>query len=162
METANSLISDAFAEILVQPNEQALESVDFQNGVRYLNRMMGAWDAQGLALGYTKVVNPSDLITVADGALEGMVYNLAVRLAKQYDMPVTPDLAQNAREGLKAIRKIAVNIRPAQPPCTLPIGSGNESENFWNDEHFYPCPSDETLTEQEGAILLESNTNDTI
>ena len=65
-----------------------VQSVDFQNGVRYLNRMMGAWDAQGLALGYTKVSNPADPITVPDGALEGMVFNLAVRLAKQYDIKI--------------------------------------------------------------------------
>jgi hypothetical protein len=44
-------------------------------------------------------------------------------------------------------------------PCTLPIGSGNEQENTFNNQHFYACPSDEIATEQGGSILLESDTN---
>ncbi len=160
METASSLITDAFAEILLQANEQEIQSVDFQTGMRYLNRMMGAWDASGLSFGYTKVSKASDPITVPDGAIEGMIFNLALRLAPQFDMPVTNELRVNARNGLKAIRRFAVTTTQAPYPCTLPIGSGNEQSGYQADYHFYPCDQDEVLTEQEGAILLESNTND--
>lgn len=160
METASSLIGDAFAEILVQANEQELQSVDFQNGVRYLNRMMSSWASSGLALGYSKVSKASDIITVPEGALEGMVFNLALRLAPQYDIPINPLLRENARRGLNSVRKIAVKRSPTPYPCTLPVGSGNEHSGSYNNNHFYPCQEDEVLTEQEGAILLESNTNE--
>ena len=159
METASSLISDAFSEILVQPNEQSLESVDFQTGVRYLNRMMASWDAKGYSLGFTNINNPSDLITVPDGAMGPMVFNLAVLLAPQYDIPVSSNLILNAREGMQAVRRLTVKARPTPYPCTLPIGSGNEKNQTYSDYRYYPCPDEEILTEQEGAILLESNTD---
>ena len=75
-------------------------------------------------------------------------------------MHLTAELNQNAKDGLQEIRRIAVTVQPTAFPCTLPIGSGNEQENTFNNNHFYPCPDDELLTEREGAILLESNTHE--
>lgn len=160
METASSLINDAFQEILVQANEQPTQSVDFQFAVRYLNRMMAALAANGINLGYTKVSSPNDAITVADGAIEGMIFNLAARLSPSFDIAVSPELAMNARNGMNSMRKIANRIQPTQMPCTLPIGSGNEGDYSYSDNHFYPCQPDEALTEQDGAILLETQTNE--
>ena len=160
METAETVINDALQEIMVQASEQPIQAVDFQTARRYLNRMMTSFDAQGISLGYTTVTNPSDLITVPDGALEGVIFNLAKRLLATYDVPLSAELALNAKEGLDAMRALAVEIQPSQFPCTLPIGSGNESDGNWNDYHFYPCPEDEILTEQGGSILLETDTND--
>ena len=157
METAESVINDALQELLVQASEQALQAVDFQTGRRYLNRMMTTTPFN--LLGFTTVTNPSDAITVPDGAIEGVVFNLAKRLLTTYDVALTPELLQSARDGLAEIRKIAVVVKPTSFPCTLPIGSGNEQENTFNNQHFYPCPDDELLAEQGGSILLESDTN---
>lgn len=157
METAESVISDALQEILVQASEQALEAVDFQTGRRYLNRMMSTTPFN--LLGFTTVTNPGDAITVPDGAIEGVVFNLAKRMLTTYDVALTPELLQSARDGLSEIRKIAVVVKPTSFPCTLPIGSGNEQENTVNNQHFYACPDGELLTEQGGSILLESDTN---
>lgn len=159
METAQSLINDALQELLVQANEQPIQTVDFAAGVRYLNRMMASWDAQGLSLGYTKVANPADPITIPDGAVEGVIFNLALRLATSYDIPVMPTLAMSAKEGMAAVENIAVTVQPYSHPCTLPIGSGNEWNELYSDNHFYPCEDDEVLTEQSGSILLEGDTN---
>ena len=158
METAQSIIDDSLQAILVQASEQPIEAVDFQTSKRYLNRMMATTPYNNL--GFTTIVNPDDLITVADGAIEGIVFNLAVKMLATYDMPLTAELNQNARDGLQEIRRIAVTVQPTAFPCTLPIGSGNEQENTFNNQHFYPCPDDELLTEREGAILLESDTHE--
>lgn len=159
METAESVINDALEEILVNASEQPVEAVEFQTGLRYLNRMMAEWDVRGLPLGYTKVTTPSDPITVPDGAINGIIFNLALRLAHKFDMPIAGDLAGKAQSGLTAIRRIAQTVRPTNPPSTLPIGSGNEHD--WHDNyHFYPTTQDEVTTEQDGSILLEANTND--
>ena len=141
METAESVINDALQEILVQASEQALQQVDFQTGRRYLNRMMNTTPFN--LLGFTTVTNPSDNITIADGAIEGVVFNLAKRLLTSYDMPLTAELLQSASNGLKEIRRIAVVVKPTSFPCTLPIGSGNEQENTYNNQHFYACPDSE-------------------
>ena len=158
METAQSIIDDSLQAILVQASEQPIEPVDFQTARRYLNRMMATTPYNNL--GYTIVTQPNDPVTVADGAIEGIVFNLAVKMLATYDMPLTAELNQNAKDGLQEIRRIAVTVQPTAFPCTLPIGSGNEQENTFNNNHFYPCPDNELLTEREGAILLESNTHE--
>ncbi len=156
METAQSIIDDSLQAILVQASEQPIEPVDFQTARRYLNRMMATTPYNNL--GYTIVTQPNDPITVADGAIEGIVFNLAVKMLATYDMPLTAELNQNAKDGLQEIRRIAVTVQPTAFPCTLPIGSGNEQENTFNNQHFYGCPADEVLAEQNGSILLESDT----
>jgi len=158
METAQSIILDALQEILVQSSEQPLQAVDFQTGRRYLNRMMAIVPFNGL--GFTTINQPSDLVTVPDGANEGIVFNLAKRLLSTFDMPLTAELSQSASDGLQEIRRLTVSVQPTAFPCTLPIGSGNEQENTFNNQHFYPCPDDEVLTERDGSILLESNTHE--
>lgn len=157
METAQTIISDALQEILVQTAEQPLQTVDFQTGRRYLNRMMNTVPFVGL--GYTTITLPADLVTIPDGAVDGVIANLAKRLLPNYDLPLTAELNEAAKEGLNNIRRITVTIRPSSMPCTMPLGSGNE---YYNDNltNFYPCPEDEVLTESGGSILLESGTSD--
>jgi len=158
METAQEVINDSLQEMLVQASEQPIEAVDFQTARRYLNRMMALTPYNGL--GFTNITNPDDLMTVPDGALMGIVKNLTIYLLSTFDMPATTELMATAREGLQEIRRIAVTVQPTAFPCTLPIGSGNEQENTFNNQHFYPCPDNELLTEREGAILLESDTHE--
>lgn len=155
METAETVIKDALQEMLVQASEQPIEAVDFQTARRYLNRMMASLSAQGINLGFTKIILPTDLMTVPDGAIEGIVFNLAKRLLPTYDMPLTPELQLSAKEGLKAMRKLSIFISPTRHPGTLPIGSGNEGDYTTNDVHFYPGIDDGVLGEQDGKILLE-------
>ena len=119
--------------------------------------MMSTLDANGISLGYTEVSEPTDDITVPAGAINGIIFNLALVLAQGFDEMATQDLRGNAKVGLSAMRKLAINILPTSKPCTLPLGSGNEGDFIAND-HFYPCSSDEILTEDNGSILLESDT----
>ena len=109
-------------------------------------------------LGFTQVTEPDDLITVPDGAIIGIIKNLAKSLLTTYAMPLTAELAMDAKDGLQEIRRLTVTVQPTAFPCTLPIGSGNEQENTFNNQHFYACPDDELLAEQGGSILLESDT----
>ena len=156
METAQTVINDALQEILVQSSEQPIQAVDFQTAKRYLNRMMSTVPFVGL--GFTTVSLPDDVITVPDAAIDGIIFNLAKRLLSSYDMPITAELMLSAKDGLKQIRRITVKVLPTSLPCTLPVGSGNESGDSFRSQHFYPCPDDEALTEQGGSILLESDT----
>lgn len=156
-ETAQTIITSALQEILVQASEQPIEGDEFQDGVRYLNRMMAEFDAAGIALGYTKVSDPDDAITVPDGAINGMIFNLAIRLAQSYDAAVSQTLAIAANESLVAMRNIGVTMQQTQYGGTLPIGSGNEGDSY-NWTHYYSGVSDDLLTETNGNILLEDDT----
>lgn len=159
-ETAEVVFKDILQEILVQASEQSVQPVDFQTVKRYVNRMMASFSASGISLGYTNIVNPTDLITIPDGAVEGLIFNAALRITTSYDIPVAGTLALSAREGKAAMRKLAITVKPTSFPCTLPIGSGNEGENTFNTDRFFPCPADAVLTEQSGNIILESNTHE--
>ena len=156
METAQSIIKDSLQEIMVQSSEQPIQNVDFQTGKRYLNRMMATSPFSGM--GFTNVTLPTDLITIPDAAIDGVMFNLATKLLSTYDVALTSELALNARNGLKDIRRITVNIAPTDMPCTLPVGSGNESGDTYRNRHFYACPDSKVATEQGGSILLESDT----
>ena len=160
METAASVVRDILQEILVQGSEQAIQAVDSETAIRYMNRFMSEIAAKGISLGYTSVTSLADPVTIADGAINGLIYNVAIRLLSSYDITPNAQLGANARDGMDAMRHLAVTISPTSFPCTLPIGSGNEQENTFNNQHFYGCPADSILTEQNGNILLEDQTGE--
>lgn len=160
MAVASIVIKDILQECTIQASEQEVEAVDSNTVIRYMNRYMAAITTQGVNIGYTNITNPTDDITVPDAAIEGIVFNVAKRILNSYDVPLKPELDMAARDGFKAMLKLSVNIVGTKPPCTLPIGSGNESDSQYLTDHFYPCEEDSIATELGGNILLESGTNE--
>lgn len=156
METAETVVKDILQEVLVQASEQPIEAVDFQFVVRYMNRYMSQL-AVTVPLGYTTVSSPTDLITIPDGAVEGLIFNVAIRIMNSFDIAVNPTLYENAKDGLNTMRKLARNNVRTQHPSTLPIGSGNQ---YCDEQRFYGGAEAEILTEQNGSILLEDITNE--
>ena len=157
METAQVVVTDILQEILVQASEQPVESVDFQFVVRYMNRYMSQLSIK-TPLGYTVVTDPTDLITIPDGAMECLIFNVALRVMNSFDIAAGPMLAVNAKEALDTARKISRNLVSTKHPSTLPIGSGNECS--FDSTHFYSGEETTILTEQNGSILLEDTTNE--
>lgn len=144
-ETAGDIIKDALTELTIQAQEQSVPAVDLNTGIRYLNRMMSALDADGIKLGYTIVSAPNDNLTIPAGAYESLVYMLAMRLAPGFDIQVSPDLRYLARDGEKRLAKIGVTMLKQNFPSTLPIGSGNTgTDNIYHDQTFFPgCCEDQ-------------------
>jgi len=160
-ETAESVIKSALQDIMKNSPEVPAETPEVVDGIVYLNRMMLKFAATGIDLGYTVVASLADTITVPDGAVDGIVSNLAIRLHPQYTAPRTPIsavLLNAAKEGEEAMLAIAfTGIGPATRPDTQPIGSGNEGD--WGcGSHFYS--GDDTLinTENGGVIATETDT----
>lgn len=159
METAESVITDILGEILVGASEQPDQSINFQYVLRNMNRFMAQLDVSGVSLGYTVVTKASDPITIPAGAINGLIFNVAQQVTSSFHMPFSALQVLSAKTGLAAMRKIGVVILPTPLPCTLPIGSGNEGEDTFNTDRFFPCPGDELLTETGGSILLEDGTH---
>ena len=159
MEKAGDIIKDVLTEITVLGAEAPVEAVDAQAGIRYLNRMMAAFDADGIDLGYTEVSSLSDDITVPAGAIDGMIPQLAARLWDQFSdgQPAPSTLLIRASIGLDTMRNIAVTVGATEYPDTLPIGSGNEWGSH-NTSHFYPDLESTILAETNGSIGLETET----
>lgn len=161
-ETAQSVITSALQEIGVQAVEAPIEASEAQDAITYLNRMMAGFAVKGITLGYTVITNLGDTITVSDGALEGVVKNLALALQPQFGSPGDPInqlLVIQAREGIDTLRAIAISVTPTLFPGSLPIGSGNEGEDIQTADHFFRDPDTGVLTEQGGFISVESDTD---
>ena len=159
MATAAQVVTAILQELLVQAAEQDLESSETTDTIFAMNNYMTAQDANGISLGYTVVTNLGDQITVPAGAIMGMIANIAIMVAPQFDVPIPQGLAEKARVGLSAMRKLSRNRQPTQMPSTSPIGSGNEWDHHgWNSDHFYPGADEDILTETGLNIGLESNT----
>lgn len=154
METAKTLINDVLLEIQVNGAEQAVQAVDFQTALRYLNRMMFEFAEDGINLGFTEVTGPDDPITVNRGAINGIIANLAIQISNTYDFNIGPDLASRAVESKRVMTKIATQISPSSYPDTLPIGSGNETE-YSSSDKFYTDDPNTINTERGGVIGLE-------
>lgn len=144
VETAGTLVADALTELTIQAQEQDVPPVDLNTGIRYLNRMMAGWSAKGIKLGYTVVSAPNDVLTVPAGAIEGMVFNLALRLANGFDVPISQSLIASAADSLNTIRILAVKPGKSAYPASLPIGSGNEGGGDYYGSHFYPDCCEDT------------------
>lgn len=156
-ETASSVLTDALMEINVRASESPIEADEAQSAIRYMNRFMDRLALEGCNLGYTEVADLADEITIPSGAIDGLIANLALSLAPQFGRPATPELALRAREGKKAMFIAGVTITPSKYPSILPIGIANEAENS-NYSHFYPDEESTILSESNGTILLEDDT----
>lgn len=158
MATAAQVTKAILQTLLVQDSEATLQPDEFQDTIFAMNNFMLALDAEGVSLGYTEVSNLGDEITIPTGALRGLIYNVAIEMAPQFNAPITPGITNAATAGMDAMRQLGQIIVATQFPGTLPVGSGNEG--FHRDRHFYPDLEAEILAETSGAIGLEVNTNE--
>ena len=158
MATAAQVIKAALQRILVQDSEAPLQADEFQDSIFALNNYMFDLDAEGITLGFTEILTLGQTVTVPTGALRGVIANLAIEMAADFDATVTPALQRAAEEGLKTMRKLGVIMGATNFSSTLPLGSGNEDNGF-RDRHFFPALEAEILAETTGAIGLETNTN---
>lgn len=155
METAGEVIKDILHEILEQTSQQLVDSVDSNTVMRYMNRFMATL-AVTSPLGYTKVDSLSDIITIHDGAIEGLIFNTAIRLAPSYDIIPNALLLENAKNSLATMVLLASTPIITTSPDTLPLGSGNK--NSFSGSRFSPSQEDAVLNEQGITILVETNT----
>lgn len=153
MATVAQVAKAALSRILVRPDEAPLEASEYQDFIFALNNYMLALDAEGVNLGYTEVSDLGDTVTVPTGALRGIIANMAIELAPDYNAPVSEGLLVAASAGLKTMRLIGQTMRQTEYPSTLPKGSGNHS---FRESGYYPDLEAEILAETTGAIGLES------
>ena len=135
---ARDIISWAFAE--VTQSKAPIQDNELYDGLRYLNRMMNRLEGNGVEIGYTSLSDVDSTVTVPDGAILGMVKNLALTLWPQYSTtPVNPLIKYSAKRSLDTMLAMAITtINPAQFPATVPVGSGNYNgrytDNFYTNQ----------------------------
>jgi hypothetical protein len=136
MKTARYVIEKAFALILTENADSPLEADEYQDGLDALNAWMASQEALGLRLGYVPCEHITDYVTIPDGALRGLIANLAIDLAAKFGMQVSASLGEQARQGMDAMLRLGVRQVSNTYPRTLPHGSGN-TEPTWRTTPFY-------------------------
>lgn len=159
MATAARVLKTALQRILVQGAEVDLQPDEYQDAIFAMNNLVLAWDAEGIQLGYTEVTDLGDDVTVPIGALRGLIANLAIEIAPDYNGTISAGLIKAADRGMNAIRQLGQSVPTSVYPSTLPIGSGNEgNETGGRYPHYYPDLEEQILAETTGAISLEVGT----
>lgn len=156
MATVAQVAKASLQRILVQASEADLEPSEYQDFIFALNNYMLALDADGITLGYTVVSDLGDTVTVPTGALRGIIANMAIEVAPDYNGQITDGLRVAADAGLKTMRMLGQRIVSTEYPGTLPRGSGNQRNNIHSA--FYTDLETTILAETTGSIGLETGT----
>lgn len=112
MTEVATIVRDALVILGVRDAQQPIPAIDMEDGIRVLNMMVRRFEANGMTLGWTDVVSPSDELPLPAEAEEAIAYNLAVRLRARYQCAPDPDVFEFARQGLSALRR---DVKVAAP-----------------------------------------------
>lgn len=154
MTTKRDIVAAAFAEIGLAAYTYDLQPEQLETAKGSLDRMMAAWNGQGISVGYPLGDSSSldDDLNAPDWAHEAMVQNLALRVAPGFGKMVSPDTRAAAMAALNVLKSRRVTLTPmVRDTMATPAGAGNRSA--------YGIPflaePDETLDNLSGPIGLE-------
>lgn len=114
MATVLDMVGRALRVLRVVDVHDVPEAADVTTAIAALNAMMQRWEANGLALGWSRVTSPDDRLPIPEEAEEAVAYNLAVRLRSEYGIAVDPDVIALATEGLAALRRDRIVASPIE------------------------------------------------
>ncbi len=156
-ETTKTVITDALQLLVIQASEAPIEAEEARTAIRILNNMMASLTVLGVNIGYTQVSQLDDILTVPDSALYPIKAMLAQKIAPEYmtGLP-SPLVLAEAKEGKKLLIMMGSSIAASEYPSTLPTGSGNHE--WIGDRKFYPDLQGTILSETNGSISLEDDT----
>ena len=135
--TAGDVASGALKLILVEAADSALEPDEYADALAVMNDFMAGLESDGIRLGYARVCNVADIVTIPDGAIRALKSNLAIELAPQFGGKVSATLIKQASEGMNTFRKLGVKIGQAPRPLSLPMGAGSfERPSYCGDSSY--------------------------
>jgi hypothetical protein len=140
--TKKEIIDAAYEEIGLAGYVFDITPDEYTGALNRLNRFGAELDAMGVRFGYqipttAQASTINDPSGIPDWAEEGVITNLAVRLARTIGRQIAPDLAKRARESYKVLTLGTVDLNQMQMPRTMPIGMGNR-RNTKNQQFFAP------------------------
>jgi len=146
MATVTDIVTGALQLLEVNVAESAIEAPEAEDGLTALNDMMNEWNVDGIDVGYEALDSVEDELFVKLGSIGAIKANLAVYIAPEYGRTVSTSLEARAKRSKRSLRA-SIPLNSSQYPDTLPIGSGNEDNNFvadgdspqtLRDSRFYP------------------------
>ncbi len=132
MATVTEVVTGALVLLEIRTAESAITAAEAEDGLTALNDMMNEWNVDGINIGYETLDNVEDELFVTLGSLGAIKANLAIYIAPEYGRIVTAELTKRAAVSKRSLRA-SIPLNGSQFPDTLPIGSGNEGNNFTAD-----------------------------
>lgn len=105
-QAASQVIADALLAINVIRDGETPSAAQQAQAIRRLNQMMALWEADGRNIGYIPVGTVTDVLTVPDAAILGIVNNLAIHMAPSFGATASVEIAALAMMGMSIIDKI--------------------------------------------------------
>lgn len=136
MTKVYEVVVDVLEDLFEKESEAPIEKDDAKTVIRALNDYMFYLEARDICLGYTKVSNTDDEVTVHEGAMLGIKAQVAINLAPKFKAEVSQELRTKAKEGFKAILDLALDVPESVYPDTLPRGSGSNYSSSYGDVFF--------------------------
>ena len=146
MPTVTEVVTGALSLLEVNTAETAITANEAEDGLVSLNDMMNEWNVDGINIGYETLDSVEDELFVTLGSVGAIKSNLAIYIAPEYGRVVSDSLRERAKTSKRSLRA-SIPLNQSQYPDTLPIGSGNEDNNFTpdgdspgglRDSRFYP------------------------
>ena len=140
MTQVATIVRDALSHLRVIDRAAALTAIDavaMQDGIHALNLMMRRWEADGVALGWTDVSDPTETLPLPAEAEEAVGYNLAVRLRARFGVSISPDVVQLATDGLaRLVADVQANTYVRVCYDDLPMGTGQRDGDGWREGYY--------------------------
>ena len=130
MTTALQVIERAFSKAGIKPAEAPLTASEISDGLDTLNDLLSEWGTNGPLTEAVPVDSANDELIIPRFAFGAVKANLAIRLASEYDRPVTQGMAFDATNSLNELVKATIDLSDIDFPSTLPVGSGNMDDLF--------------------------------
>lgn len=121
MATVAAIIERSLRLIGVHDPGEPLEATDVSTGIEAMNAMCTRWEASGNTIGWSNVSNPSEEMPSPPELDECIAYNLALKLAPEYDATVPMAVAAQAGESLADLRRDVAVATPIEPILDVPI-----------------------------------------
>lgn len=129
MAQVQDIVRDALGHLRVIDANAPVKPIDMRDAIRALNLMVRRWEADGLALGWSDVSEPTDVLPLPPEAEEAVGYNLALRLRARYGVQIDPDIVALASAGLSALQR----DRIVEMPLVLDRAFAPCGYNIWTD-----------------------------
>lgn len=123
MATVAKVINRALRVIRVLDAGEAASGEDAETAIEALNDMATRWEANGLSLGWQNVSLPGDTLPAPDESHEALSFNLAVRLAAEYDVSIDAAVYAGAQTALNELRRDRITTNPLRQVAQVPAAT---------------------------------------
>ena len=109
MTTARTLITRSLRTLGVLHSGETPSAEEANDALDSLNEMLGAWIHDGLDIEFVTIASLNTVIPYPPDHESAFRYNLAVQMAPDYGIAVTPVIAAMAQQGYDRMRREYLN-----------------------------------------------------